>query len=118
MAVFVYQCDVNTAHPVKRFSPSEPVAPPCCCGKPMVKVPAVPQGKYQNMGQGTAKPGYVQLSAWMRRSEPSYQQDQSKAYSQIQKRAYEICIGRKNGPGTELTDWLQAEKEIKGKHYL
>jgi len=32
---------------------------------------------------------------------------------QIQKRAYQIFLARGGGPGRELGDWLQAEREIR-----
>ncbi|MBS0198662.1 MAG: DUF2934 domain-containing protein [Planctomycetes bacterium] len=31
----------------------------------------------------------------------------------IRTRAYEICQNRNGGPGDALTDWTQAEKELK-----
>lgn len=39
MSEFVYQCILNTDHPRKRML-TEPVIPPCCCGRPMVLLPA------------------------------------------------------------------------------
>lgn len=40
--------------------------------------------------------------------------------AEIQKRAYDIYLERtKNGlPGDEMSDWLQAEKEIKSKYNI
>jgi len=40
--------------------------------------------------------------------------------AEIQKRAYEIYIERtRNGlPGDDMSDWLQAEKEIKSKYNI
>lgn len=39
---------------------------------------------------------------------------------EIQKRAYEIYLGREAGrlPGDGLSDWLQAETEIKRKYKI
>jgi hypothetical protein len=34
-------------------------------------------------------------------------------HEQIQRRAYEIFQARGDAPGTELSDWLQAEHELK-----
>ena len=31
---------------------------------------------------------------------------------QIRKRAYELYLARKGGPGSDVQDWLQAEAEI------
>ncbi|MBE0551782.1 MAG: DUF2934 domain-containing protein [Ignavibacterium sp.] len=36
----------------------------------------------------------------------------------IRERAKEICLERGDKPGDALSDWLQAEKEIKGKYNL
>jgi len=37
---------------------------------------------------------------------------------EVKKRAYEIFIGRGGHPGAEISDWAQAEKEIKAKYGL
>lgn len=39
-----------------------------------------------------------------------------KIYEEIRKRAQEIFHERGNKPGDALSDWLQAEKEIKKKY--
>jgi hypothetical protein len=36
---------------------------------------------------------------------------------QIRKRAYEIYLARKGGPGSDVEDWLRAEAEIIWKLY-
>ena len=33
---------------------------------------------------------------------------------EIRRRAYEIYLGRGEEPGTEIEDWLQAERELMG----
>lgn len=40
--------------------------------------------------------------------------------SEIEKRAYEIFLDRHNTgkPGNEMSDWLQAESEIKAKYKI
>lgn len=38
---------------------------------------------------------------------------QQPTHDQIQRRAYEISKARGEAPGTELSDWLQAERELK-----
>jgi hypothetical protein len=38
---------------------------------------------------------------------------QQPTHEQIQRRAYEISEARGEAPGTELSDWLQAERELK-----
>jgi hypothetical protein len=35
---------------------------------------------------------------------------------EIRKRAYEIYLSRKDGPGNEVDDWLKAEAELKEAH--
>jgi len=37
---------------------------------------------------------------------------------EIRKRAEEISKRRNGGPGDQLSDWLQAEKELKQKHNI
>jgi len=39
-----------------------------------------------------------------------------KIEAEVKQRAKEIYLKRGKGPGTELSDWLQAEKEIKAKY--
>ncbi|HWP44117.1 MAG TPA: DUF2934 domain-containing protein [Blastocatellia bacterium] len=36
------------------------------------------------------------------------------AFEQIQKRAYEIYLERGGAPGSDVDDWLQAERELGG----
>ena len=38
---------------------------------------------------------------------------QRPTHEQIQRRAYEIFQARGDAPGTDLSDWLQAERELK-----
>jgi hypothetical protein len=44
--------------------------------------------------------------------------DPAKIQEEISTRAHEICMERGDGPGDALSDWLQAEREIKKKHKL
>ncbi|MDW7761906.1 MAG: DUF2934 domain-containing protein [Acidobacteriota bacterium] len=44
--------------------------------------------------------------------------DPVKIQEEISRRAHEICMERGDGPGDALSDWLQAEREIKKKHKL
>jgi DNA-binding SARP family transcriptional activator len=37
------------------------------------------------------------------------------AFEQIQQRAYEIYLARGDQPGSDLDDWLQAERELRAK---
>lgn len=38
--------------------------------------------------------------------------------NEVKKRAYEIWLERGTRPGSDVTDWLQAEKEIKAKYHI
>jgi len=38
--------------------------------------------------------------------------------NEIRNRAYEIHIKRGNTPGSNMEDWLNAEREIKAKYHL
>jgi len=38
--------------------------------------------------------------------------------NEIKKRAEEIYRSRNGGPGNQVSDWLQAEKEVKAKYNL
>lgn len=44
--------------------------------------------------------------------------DPGKMQEEISRRAHEICMERGDGAGDALSDWLQAEQEIKKKHKL
>jgi hypothetical protein len=37
---------------------------------------------------------------------------------EVKKRSYEIFLSRGGQPGAEITDWVQAEKEIKAKYKI
>jgi hypothetical protein len=37
---------------------------------------------------------------------------------EVKKRSYEIFLGRGGQPGAEISDWVQAEKEIKAKYSI
>lgn len=44
--------------------------------------------------------------------------DLSQIQEEIRQRAHIICLERGDGEGDALSDWLKAEKEIKGKYKL
>ena len=46
-------------------------------------------------------------------AEPTIQQMQSATADEIARRAYEISLERNGRPGDALSDWLQAEQELK-----
>jgi len=41
-----------------------------------------------------------------------------KLVEEIRKRAYEIHLKRGNTPGSDMEDWLKAEREIKARYHL
>jgi len=41
-----------------------------------------------------------------------------KLVDEIRKRAYEIHLKRGKNPGSDMDDWLKAEREIKAKYHL
>lgn len=41
-----------------------------------------------------------------------------KLVEEIEKRAYEIHLKRGNAPGSDMDDWLKAEKEVKAKYHV
>jgi len=49
-------------------------------------------------------------------AKPKEELTPDKIYDEIRKRAQEIFNERGNKPGDALSDWLQAEKEIKKKY--
>ncbi|MBI4243342.1 MAG: DUF2934 domain-containing protein [Planctomycetes bacterium] len=38
--------------------------------------------------------------------------------SEVKKRAYEIYLRRGSKPGSDVSDWIQAEKEIKARYNI
>ena len=46
-------------------------------------------------------------------AEPAIQQTQAATSDDIARRAYEISLQRNGRPGDALSDWLQAEQELK-----
>jgi hypothetical protein len=41
-----------------------------------------------------------------------YSRQERTLRSAVRKRAYELYLARKGGPGSEVQDWLQAEAEV------
>jgi hypothetical protein len=41
-----------------------------------------------------------------------------KLVDEIRKHAYEIHLKQGNNPGSDMDDWLKAEREIKAKYHL
>jgi len=117
MAAFIYQCAVNPTHPTKSF-PSARVIPPCCCGMHMIKVPS---GTYQGSNKDSPEPQYINQQQQIRPALSSQNKPQfglNPLFQEISKKAYQIFLERKGGAGNDLSDWVQAEKEVKKKHNL
>jgi hypothetical protein len=47
--------------------------------------------------------------------DPTLQTHRNPERAEIEKRAYDIYLARAGAPGSDLADWLQAEKELRGE---
>lgn len=61
------------------------------------------------MAQATGTKGALQKEL------PQASVAQEPTAEQIRDRAYEIYLSRNGGPGDELQDWLDAERELRSK---
>ena len=53
--------------------------------------------------------------SWMKGGQSIKESPSGVSEEQIRSRAYEIYVGRKGKPGDPFQDWLQAERELRGR---